>query len=112
MLRIDRITHLQCRIGIVPQGGNTGLVGGATPYGEESRYHASVVLSLARMNRIKSIDGISGVIKLEAGCILEEADRKCREQARLMLPIDLGAKGSCQIGGILATNAGGIRFLR
>ena len=87
-------------------------MGGATPYGIESPFHASVILSLGRMNRIQSIDRISGVVKVEAGCILEEADLKCREEANLMLPIDLGAKGSCQIGGILSTNAGGIRYLR
>lgn len=67
---------------------------------------------MTRMNKIISIDDTSGVIKAEAGCILEEVDKKCRETAGLMVPIDLGAKGSCQIGGILATNAGGIRFLR
>lgn len=64
------------------------------------------------MNKIESIDEMSGVIKMESGCILEEVDKKCRMEFKLMMPIDLGAKGSCQIGGILATNAGGIRFLR
>lgn len=97
------------RIGIVPQGGNTGLVGGAVPY---SLSPSSVILSLSRMNKIQSIDATSGVVKVDSGCILEEVDGKCREEAGLMIPIDLGAKGSCQIGGILSTNAGGIRFLR
>jgi (R)-2-hydroxyglutarate---pyruvate transhydrogenase len=102
------------RIGIVPQGGNTGLVGGAVPYpySNDNQFSSSVVLSMSRMNKISSIDKTSGIIKVEAGCILEEVDKKCRENANLMVPIDLGAKGSCQIGGILATNAGGIRFLR
>ena len=68
---------------------------------------------MSRMNRIESIDRISGVVKVEAGCVLEEVDLKCRSEGKgLMFPIDLGAKGTCQIGGILATNAGGIRFLR
>ena len=102
-----------CRIGVIPQGGNTGLVGGAVPFGGGSEgFPASVILSLSRMNRILSIDRSSGIVKVEAGCILEEVDKKCREGAGLIVPIDLGAKGSCQMGGILATNAGGIRFLR
>lgn len=67
---------------------------------------------MTKMNKIESIDGQSGVVKMESGCILEEVDGKCRREAALMIPIDLGAKGSCQIGGILSTNAGGIRFLR
>ena len=97
----------------MPQGGNTGLVGGAVPYPHgSSPFDSSVILSMSRMNKIHSIDKTSGVIKVEAGCVLEEVDKKCREEAGLMVPIDLGAKGSCQIGGILATNAGGIRFLR
>ena len=97
---------------MVPQGGNTGLVGGAIPYSKGHQFHSSVILSMSRMNKIYSIDKTSGVVKIESGCILEEVDKKCREEANLMVPIDLGAKGSCQIGGILATNAGGIRFLR
>lgn len=96
----------------MPQGGNTGLVGGATPYGEGHPDHAKVILSLARMNQIFSIDQTSGIVRAQAGCILEKVDEECRNRANLMMPIDLGAKGSCQIGGILATNAGGIRFLR
>ena len=99
-------------IGIVPQGGNTGLVGGAVPYPQRSPFHSAVILSLSKMNRIESIDGISGVVKVESGCILEQVDAQCRREAKLMVPLDLGAKGSCQIGGILSTNAGGIRFLR
>ena len=103
---------MSSRIGIVPQGGNTGLVGGATPYSEDSPHHANVVLSLDRMNRILKVDAKSSVVHAEAGCILEKVDEECAKEANLMMPIDLGAKGSCQIGGILATNAGGIRFLR
>lgn len=64
------------------------------------------------MNKIESIDRISGVVRAEAGCILEDVDRRVRDVGGMAMPIDLGAKGSCQIGGILATNAGGIRFLR
>lgn len=96
----------------MPQGGNTGLVGGAVPYPKTHPFHSSVILSLSRMNRFESIDKTSGVIEAQAGCILEDVDKKCREESGMIVPIDLGAKGSCQIGGILATNAGGIRFLR
>lgn len=88
------------------------MVGGATPYSENSPFHTSVILSLDRMNRVLGIDAKSGIVRIEAGCILENIDEECRSGANLMMPIDLGAKGSCQIGGILATNAGGIRFLR
>ena len=88
------------------------MVGGSVPCDAASPFKSPVILSMSRLNRIESIDRTSGVVKMGSGCILEEVDRKCREEAGLMIPIDLGAKGSCQIGGILATNAGGIRFLR
>ena len=102
---------IEYRIGVIPQGGNTGLVGGSVPCAA-SPYQSPVILSLSRLNGIESVDRTSGVVKMGSGCILEQVDRKCREEAGLMIPIDLGAKGSCQIGGILATNAGGIRLLR
>lgn len=97
---------------MVPQGGNTGLVGGGTPYPSSSPFHAGVVLSLGRMNRILEIDRMGRTVRAEAGCVLETLDAACRVEAGLTMPIDLGAKGSCQLGGMLATNAGGIRFLR
>ncbi|KAH8835208.1 hypothetical protein DL96DRAFT_1573319 [Flagelloscypha sp. PMI_526] len=93
------------KIGIVPQGGNTGLVGGSVPVGAE------LVLSLANMNSVRSFDPVSGVLVTDAGCILEALSEYVSEHNHIM-PIDLGAKGSCHIGGNVATNAGGLRLLR
>ncbi len=92
-------------IAVVPQGGNTGLVGGSVPL------HDEVILSLSGMNRILSFDAVAGVLVCEAGCILEELDTWLRAKGYIM-PLDLGAKGSCQIGGNVSTNAGGLRYLR
>eukprot|EP00613_Pedinella_sp_CCMP2098_P074086 CAMPEP_0171930114 /NCGR_PEP_ID=MMETSP0993-20121228/28255_1 /TAXON_ID=483369 /ORGANISM="non described non described, Strain CCMP2098" /LENGTH=312 /DNA_ID=CAMNT_0012569815 /DNA_START=1 /DNA_END=936 /DNA_ORIENTATION=+ len=91
---------------LVPQGGNTGLVGGSTPTGP-----GEFVLSLARLNKIHRLDKEEGVIECGAGCILEALDNAAREHG-FEMPLDLGAKGSCQIGGNLATHAGGVRFVR
>lgn len=93
------------RIAVVPQGGNTGLVGGSVPIFDE------VVLSLGAMNKILSFDESAGVVVAEAGVILEALDGYVGERG-YRVPLDLGAKGSCQIGGNVATNAGGSRFLR
>ncbi len=93
------------RIPVVPQSGNTGLVGGSVPLGHE------VVLSLERMNRVLSVDAASGAVVAEAGCVLQRLDEEL-EQHGLMMPLDLGAKGSCMIGGNVSTNAGGLRLLR
>jgi D-lactate dehydrogenase (cytochrome) len=94
------------RLAVVPQGGNTGLVGGGVPVFDE------IIVSLSKMNRIIGFDESGpGVIELEAGCILEVADQRAKEHGHMM-PLDLGAKGSCQVGGNLATNAGGIRLIR
>ncbi|XP_065351405.1 D-2-hydroxyglutarate dehydrogenase, mitochondrial isoform X1 [Cloeon dipterum] len=95
----------QERLAVCPQGGNTGLVAGSVPVFDE------VILNLSLMRKIESIDTASGVIVCEAGCILEELDNVLREKD-LMMPLDLGAKGSCQIGGNVSTNAGGLRLLR
>ena len=135
------------RLPVVPQGGNTGLVGGSVPIEDE------IVLSLSRMNRILSLDETAGSLTCEAGCVLETLQQHVGARGFAM-PIDLGAKvrtrcvhaacargvcmrcacsvctdcawsvpprltslvlgsqGSCQIGGNLSTNAGGLRFLR
>ncbi|RDB28695.1 D-lactate dehydrogenase [cytochrome] 2, mitochondrial [Hypsizygus marmoreus] len=92
-------------IGIVPQGGNTGLVGGSVPVKDE------VILSLANMNKVRSFDPVSGILVADAGCILQSLTDYVAPHNHIM-PIDLGAKGSCQIGGNVATNAGGLRLLR
>lgn len=90
---------------VVPQGGNTGLVGGSVPVFDET------IISMSLMNQIISFDSLSGVLVCEAGCILEQLDDHVRKSNHIM-PIDLGAKGSCHIGGNIATNAGGLRLLR
>lgn len=92
-------------LAVVPQGGNTGLVGGSIPIFDE------IVLSTQRMNSIRSFDEVSGVLVVDAGTILEAADNYLAERNHVF-PLDLGAKGSCQIGGNVATNAGGLRLLR
>ncbi|KAG7225907.1 hypothetical protein INR49_014335 [Caranx melampygus] len=88
-----------------PQGGNTGLVGGSVPVYDE------IILSTALMNNILSFDSISGILTCQAGCVLENLSLYLEEKDYIM-PLDLGAKGSCHIGGNVATNAGGLRLLR
>lgn len=95
-------------IGIVPQGGNTGLVGGSVPRTPE----AEIVLSMERMNTIQSFDEDSGVVVVDAGCTLNQVDSWLRAEHSRCMPLDLGSKGSCMIGGNLATAAGGISMLR
>ncbi|KAH7071259.1 hypothetical protein BKA63DRAFT_474867 [Paraphoma chrysanthemicola] len=92
-------------LAVVPQGGNTGLVGGSVPVFDE------IVINLQKMNKIHSFDEVSGILVADAGVILEIADNYLAERNHIF-PLDLGAKGSCQIGGNVATNAGGLRLLR
>ena len=92
---------------IVPQGGNTGMSGGATP----PPAGGGIVLQMGRMNRILGLDALNNTITVEAGCILANIQQAARDAGRLF-PLSLGAEGSCQIGGNLATNAGGINVLR
>ncbi len=96
----------EARLPIVPQGGNTGLVGAGVPQSPDA-----IVLSLARMNRVRAIDPIDFTITVEAGCVLADVQRAASEVDRLF-PLSLGAEGSCMIGGNLSTNAGGIAVLR
>ena len=93
------------KLAVVPQGGNSGLVGGSVPVFDE------IVISLSRMDKIRSFDDITGTLVADAGCILEVADKYLSERGYIF-PLDLGAKGSCHIGGNVATNAGGLRLLR
>lgn len=95
------------RVGIVPQGGNTGLCGGAIP----DETGDQVLLSTARLNRIRSINPQDYSMVVEAGCILSAIQDKAREHDRYF-PLSLAAEGSCQIGGNLSTNAGGINVIR
>ncbi|KAK7463739.1 D-lactate ferricytochrome c oxidoreductase [Stygiomarasmius scandens] len=92
-------------IPIVPQGGNTGLVGGSVPLKDE------VILSLSNMSNVRSFDPVSGILVADAGCILQSLTDYVAPYDHIM-PLDLGAKGSCQIGGNVSTNAGGLRLLR
>jgi D-lactate dehydrogenase (cytochrome) len=92
------------RIALVPQGGNTGLVGGQTPHNGE------VVISMRRMDKIREIDAASNTMTCEAGVVLQIAQQKAAEIDRLF-PLSLGAEGSCTIGGNLSTNAGGTAAL-
>ena len=92
---------------VVPQGGNTGLSGGSVPTGSARE----IVVSLARMNRIRSIDPLNDTMTVEAGCVLA-ALQKAAEEAGRLFPVSLAAEGSCQIGGNLSTNAGGVNVLR
>ncbi|MBY0430824.1 MAG: FAD-binding oxidoreductase, partial [Rhodospirillales bacterium] len=92
-------------IGIVPQGGNTGLCGGAVPAGNQ------IVLSLARLNRIRDIDPTDYTMTVEAGVILTSI-QQAAEERDCLFPLSLGAEGSCQIGGNISTNAGGVNVVR
>lgn len=93
------------KLAVCPQSGNTGLVGGSVPVFDE------IVLSMKLMNRVIEINQLAGVVVCEAGCVLEDLENRVAPLG-LLMPIDLGAKGSCLIGGCVSTNAGGLRLLR
>ena len=94
-------------VAVVAQGGNTSLVGGSVPTGTRRE----IVLSLGRMNRIRSLDPLNDTITVEAGCVLAAVQQAAEDAGRLF-PLSLAAEGSCQIGGNLSTNAGGVNVLR
>ena len=94
-------------IPIVPQGGNTGLVGGSVPDGSGEQ----VVISLSRMDRVRSLDPLNFTLVVEAGCVLTEV-QNAADEVGLLFPLSLASEGSCQIGGNLSTNAGGTAVLR
>jgi len=98
---------LQHRVAVVPQGGNTGLVGGSTP-DDSGR---QLVLSLQRMKRVRGIDAANASLTAEAGCVLAEV-QAAAAGAGMLFPLSLAAEGSCTLGGNLATNAGGTQVLR
>lgn len=93
-------------LAVCPQGGNTGLVGGSVPVYDE------LIISTRLMNNIIDLNTESNILKCQSGCILQNLDEYVGKKANLMMPLDLGAKGSCQIGGNVSTNAGGLRLLR
>jgi len=102
---IARICH-DAGVGIVPQGGNTGYCGGATPAGD-----GEVLLSLVRLNRVRAVDPVGFTLTVEAGVLLADAQAAAAGQD-LLFPLSMGSEGRCQIGGNLATNAGGLAVLR
>ena len=94
-------------IGVVPQGGNTGYCGGATPDASSSQ----VLLSLARLDRVRALDTTNYTVTAEAGCILANLQSAAADADRYM-PLSLGSEGSCMLGGNLSTNAGGLNVIR
>jgi FAD/FMN-containing dehydrogenase len=92
---------------IVPQGGNTSMVGGATP----SDTGTAVVLSLERLRQVRAVDPVELTMTVEAGCTLRQA-QEAAAAAGLLLPLSISSEGSAQVGGVLATNAGGNNTLR
>ena len=92
-------------VAVVPQGGNTGLVGGAVADS------GAVIVALARLNKIVAIDPDGFTMTVQSGCVLQDI-RETADKAGCLFPLSLGAQGSCQIGGNLATNVGGINTLR
>ncbi len=92
---------------MVPQGGNTSLCGAATP----DASGGAVVISLARLNRIRAVDGANNTLTAEAGCLLASVQERAAAADRLF-PLALASEGSCQVGGNLSTNAGGVHVLR
>jgi FAD/FMN-containing dehydrogenase len=92
---------------LVPQGGNTGMCGASVP----NAGGGEIVLSLARMNKIINVDPLNNTLTAEAGCVLANIQQAAADAGRLF-PLSLGAEGSCQIGGNLSTNAGGVNVLR
>ena len=95
------------QVAVTPQGGNTGLAGGSTP----AATGRNIVLSLARLNRVRDVDAVNGTMTVEAGVILQAAQQAALAAGRLF-PLSLAAEGSCTVGGNLATNAGGVAVLR
>ncbi len=93
-------------VGIVPQGGNTGLCGGGSPNGEDQ-----IVVSLSRLNKIRAVDPVNFTMTVEAGVVLQTV-QNVAESVDCLFPVSLGAEGSCQIGGNISTNAGGTGVLR
>ncbi len=92
---------------LVPQGGNTGMCGASVP----NAGGGEIVLTLARMNKIIEVDPLNNTLTAEAGCVLANIQQAAADAGRLF-PLSLGAEGSCQIGGNLSTNAGGVNVLR
>lgn len=95
------------KLGVVPQGGNTGYCGGATPFDAERH----IVIATSRLNRIREIDPVGFTLTAEAGVVLASAQQTAAELG-LLFPLSMGSEGSCQIGGNISTNAGGLAVVR
>ncbi len=95
------------RVGIVPQGGNTGLCGGGVP----DASGAQILLNLTRMNRVRAVDRRDATATVDAGCVLADL-QSAAEDAGFLFPLSLAAEGSCTIGGNLSTDAGGVHVVR
>ena len=104
--RILAICH-EAGLGVVPQGGNTGYCGGATPFDAERH----VLVSMSRLRRIREVDPVGFTMTAEAGVVLADAQAAAAEHG-LLFPLSMGSEGSCQIGGNVSTNAGGLAVLR
>lgn len=89
----------------MPQGGATGVSGGCSPVFDE------IIVNTSKMNKIRHFDAVSGVAVVDCGVVLEGLDQYL-EPKGYTVPLDLGAKGSCQIGGNVSTNAGGLRLIK
>ncbi len=96
----------ETRTAVVPQGGNTGLVGGQIPFESGNE----ILVCLERLNRVRGIDLESNTMTVESGLVLAKA-QSVAESAGRLFPLSLASEGSCQIGGVLATNAGGMAVL-
>ncbi|OQR74354.1 d-2-hydroxyglutarate dehydrogenase [Tropilaelaps mercedesae] len=101
---ILRFCNDRC-LAVVPQGGNTGLVGGGVPVFDE------IVLSTRRMDKLHEVDDLTGIAVVDAGMVLESLDQRVASLG-FTVPLDLAAKGSCHIGGNISTNAGGLRLIK
>ncbi|HEU4618011.1 MAG TPA: FAD-binding oxidoreductase [Gammaproteobacteria bacterium] len=98
-------------IGVVPQGGNTGYCGGATPFDAGDGGRRQILLSTARLDRIREVDPVGFTLTAEAGVVLARAQAAAAEHG-LLFPLSMGSEGSCRLGGNLSTNAGGLAVLR
>ncbi|XSC42690.1 FAD-binding oxidoreductase [Bradyrhizobium sp. RDT10] len=107
--QVSDLIKLCCELGIaiVPQAGNTGMTGGAVPLG----HRPSMILNVSKLNRVREIDTRNNSVVVEAGCVLEILRETVQRDGRLF-PMLLGSVGSCQVGGLVSTNAGGINVLR
>ena len=107
ILRFAANNHLV----VIPQGGNTSTVGGATPNPESPLNARTLILQLSRMNRILAIDAVNSTMTVEAGAVLERVQAAAKEAGKLF-PVSFAAQGTAQIGGMLAANAGGVHVVR